>query len=387
MRRAIVLVMDGVGCGAAPDAEAFGDGASHTLGHVAAAVGGLRLPTLERLGLGHVARLAGVARVARPHALAGRLAPRSAAKDTTSGHWELMGLLTRTPPPVYPHGFPPEVMENLAERAGRGWLCNAPASGTEVIERFGPEHLRTGALIVYTSADSVFQIAAHEALVPPEELYRACRVAREILAGPHAVSRVIARPFIGSPGSFSRTRRRRDLSLEPHGPTALDRLTEAGVPVEGVGKIRQIFAGRGVGGEHLMDGNRHGMRIATDLLRWVERGLVFVNLIDFDMLFGHRNDPAGFAACLEELDADLGPLMDAMRPDDLLVLTADHGNDPTTPGTDHSREWVPLLAYRPGVEPAGPPWTGQLSDVGRTVLAWLAPDAPAEDLAGAPLPL
>jgi phosphopentomutase len=386
-RRAVVLVMDGVGAGAAVDADRFGDAGSDTLGNVSRAVGGLRLPTLEGLGLGAVEPLEGVREVGAPTALVGRLAERSAGKDTTTGHWELMGLRTEVPPPVYPDGFPPEVMEPFAAAAGRGWLCNAPASGTEVIERYGEEHMRTGDLIVYTSADSVFQIAAHEDVVPPEELYRICRAAREILSGPHAVSRVIARPFEGTPGSFARTRRRKDFSVPPHGPTALDRLVEAGVRVEGVGKIWQIFAGRGVDGEHLMQDNHDGMRLATGLLGDLERGLIFVNLIDFDMLYGHRNDPRGFADCLEELDRDLAVMLGALGEEDLLLVTADHGNDPTTPSTDHSREWVPLLVHRAGRDPGGARWVGEFGDVGQTALAWLAPDAPRDGLSGRPIPL
>jgi phosphopentomutase len=386
-RRAAVLVMDGVGAGAAVDADAFGDAGADTLGHVARAAGGLRVPRLERLGLGCVAPLQGVAAPEAPEAVVGRLAERSAGKDTTTGHWELMGLRTDRPFPVYPEGFPPEVMEPFAAAAGRGWLCNRPASGTEVIERYGEEHMRTGSLIVYTSADSVFQIAAHEGVVPPEELYRICRAAREILSGPRAVSRVIARPFEGAPGAFARTRRRKDFSVPPHGPTALDLLVEAGVRVEGVGKIKQIFAGRGVDGEHLMDDNRHGMALATSLLGELEHGMVFANLIDFDMLYGHRQDASGFAACLEALDEDLGPLMAALRPDDLLVLTADHGNDPCDDSTDHSREWVPLLVHRPGADPAAARWVGEFGDVGQTVLAWLAPEASRDGLSGRPIPL
>jgi phosphopentomutase len=386
-RRAVVLVLDGVGVGAAVDAHAFGDAGSDTLGNVARAVGELRLPRLARLGLGLLAPIPGVAPVERPAAIAGRLAERSAGKDTTTGHWELMGLVTERPPPTYPRGFPPEVMVPFAQRTGRGWLCNAPASGTEVIERFGAQHLRTGDLIVYTSADSVFQIAAHEEVVPPEELYRCCRIAREILAGPHAVSRVIARPFTGRPGAFERTPRRRDFSLPPHGPTALDRLVAAGCPVHGVGKIAQIFAGRGVTADHPTGGNRDGMRIVARLLGEVDAGLIFANLIDCDMLYGHRNDPAGFAACLEEVDADLEAVLGRLRTGDLLIVTADHGNDPTTPSTDHSREWVPLLAHVAGADPRRARWVGEMGDVGRTVLARLAPDAPREGLSGSEIPL
>ena len=385
MSRVVVLVMDGVGAGAAVDADRYGDEGSDTLGNTARAVGGLRLPILERLGLGCVLPLAGVADVARPEAVVGRLAERSAGKDTTTGHWELMGLRTDRPFPTYPDGFPDEVMDAFSAATGRGWLCNRPASGTEVIDRYGEEHLRTGALIVYTSADSVFQIAGHERVVPPEDLYEDCRRARAILTGPHAVSRVIARPFVGEPGSFERTRNRKDFSLEPHGPTALDRLTEAGVPVEGVGKIKQIFAGRGVGGEHLMRDNHDGMEITNRLLGEVDHAMVFANLIDFDMLYGHRNDARGLADCLEEFDADLGPLMGAMRDGDLLIVTADHGNDPTTPSTDHSREWVPLVAWEPGHDPGGGRWVGEFGDVGQTALLRLAPHADRDGLSGRPV--
>jgi phosphopentomutase len=385
--RAVVLVLDGVGAGAAVDADRFGDAGADTLGHVAAAVGGLRVPTLERLGLGAIAPLEGVAAPERPAALVGRLAERSAAKDTTTGHWELMGCRTEVAPPTYPGGFPPEVMDALAAAIGRGWLCNAPASGTEVIEDFGAEHLRTGDPIVYTSADSVLQIAAHEEVMGLEELYAACAAAREIMAGPHAVSRVIARPFAGEPGAFRRIPGRRDFSLPPGGPTVLDRLTAAGAPVHGVGKIAQVFAFRGVAGDHPTGGNAEGMATVVRLLGELEAGLVFANLIDFDQLYGHRNDVAGFGACLEEFDAALPAVLDALRPGDLLIITADHGNDPTFPSTDHNREWVPLLVHVPGRDPAGARWAGEFGDVGQTVLARLAPDAPREGLSGRPIPL
>jgi phosphopentomutase len=387
-RRAVVLVLDGVGVGAAVDADRFGDAGADTLGHVAAAVGGLRLPELERLGLGAIAPLTGVAAVERPQALVGRLAERSAAKDTTTGHWELMGCRTDVAPPTYPDGFPPEVMDAFAAAIGRGWLCNAPASGTQVLEDFGAEHLRTGDPIVYTSADSVFQVAAHEDVMRGEELYAACAAARGILAGPHAVSRVIARPFTGRPGAFARiVAGRRDLSLAPHGTTALDRLTGAGVPVHGVGKIAQVFAGRGVTADHPTAGNAEGLATITALLGELDAGLVFANLIDFDQLYGHRNDAEGFAASLEELDVALPALLGALRPGDLLAITADHGNDPTFPSTDHNREWVPLLIHVAGWDPAGARWVGEYGDVGQTVLARLAPDAPRDGLSGRPIPL
>lgn len=382
-----MLVLDGVGAGAAVDADRFGDAGADTLGHVAAAVGGLRVPALERLGLGAIAPLAGVGVPDRPAALVGRLAERSAAKDTTTGHWELMGCRTDFAPPTYPDGFPPEVMDAFAAATGRGWLCNAPASGTEVIETFGAEHLRTGDPIVYTSADSVFQVAAHEDMMGLEELYAACAAARSILAGPHAVSRVIARPFAGAPGAFRRIPGRRDLSLPPGGPTALDRLTGAGVPVHGVGKIAQVFAFRGVAADHPTAGNADGMATVARLLREVDAGLVFANLIDFDQSYGHRNDPDGFAACLAEFDAALPAVLDVLQPGDLLIVTADHGNDPTFPSTDHNREWVPLLVHAPGWDPAGARWAGEYGDVGQTVLDWLAPAAPREGLSGRPIPL
>lgn len=384
-RRAIVIVLDGVGAGAAPDADRFGCAGADTLGHVARAAGGLRLPVLEGLGLGAVAAIAGVSRIPWPRALTGRLAPRSAAIDSATGHWELMGLVTRDPPPTYREGFPGKVMEAVAAAWGRGWLCNRPASGTEVIERFGAEHLRTGRPIVYTSADSVFQVAAHEEVVDPEELYEMCAAARAILAGPHAVRRVIARPFRGAPGRFERTAGRRDLSLPPPGPTALDAAAAAGLPVEGIGKVGQLFAGRGLTRDTPTTGNAEGMAVVAERAAELEAGMVLANLLDFDTRHGHRGDALGFAACLEEFDRALGGLLPALRPGDLLAVTADHGNDPTAPGTDHTREWVPLLLHAPGGDPGGAAWTGQMADLGRTVLDWLGVGAPA-NLAGRPVP-
>ena len=382
-----MIVLDGLGAGAAVDADRFGDAGADTLGHVAAAApGGLSVPALERLGLGCVAPLAGVAAPARPDAVIGRLAERSAAKDSAVGHWELMGHVTHRPPPVYPEGFPPQVMERFAAATGRGWLCNAPASGTEVIERHGAEHLRTGALIVYTSADSVFQVAAHEALVPPEELYRHCAAAREILQGPHAVLRVIARPFAGEPGAFVRTAGRRDLALAPPGPTALDLLLEAGVPTVGVGKIGQLFAGRGLGADHPSAGDADGLRIVAQALREMGEGLVLANLLDLDTRYGHRNDPLGFAEGLRRIDEALPAVLAALGDGDLLVVTADHGNDPTTPGTDHTREWVPLIAHVAGADHEGARWVGEFADVAGTALHRLGIGA-AGALAGRPIPL
>jgi phosphopentomutase len=383
----VVLVMDGAGAGAAVDADAYGDSGSDTLGNTARAVGGLRAPVLGALGLGCVAPIVGIPPVARPLAVCGLLRERSAGKDTTTGHWELMGLRTDRPFPVFPEGFPPEVMDAFARATGRGWLGNVPASGTEVIARLGEEHLRTGRLIVYTSADSVFQVAAHTDVVPVAELYGACEAARRILDGPWRVGRVIARPFTGPPGAFTRTAGRRDYAVPPHGPTVLDRLTRGGVRVEGVGKIGQIFAGRGIAGDHHTAGDREGMQTVARLLDDLPRGLVFANLVDFDSRFGHRNDPAGWAECLAAFDEDLGRLIPRLGREDLLLVTADHGNDPTTPSTDHSREWVPLLALRPGRDPGGSRWLGEFADCGRTALEWLLPGDPAPGIAGRPVPL
>lgn len=345
--RAAVIVLDSVGVGALPDAAAYGDAGTNTLGNVARAVGGLSLPHLERLGLGNILSLAGVPPCRRPLAFYGKMAEASAGKDTTTGHWELMGLVLREPFPTYPAGFPPEVINAFQAAIGRPVLGNKPASGTEIIAELGAEHLRTGYPIVYTSADSVFQIAAHEEVIPPEELYRYCRLARQLLTGKHAVGRVIARPFRGEPGAFFRTPRRRDFALPPPRPTLLDRLQEAGKEVIGIGKIEDIFAGRGLTEVRHTTGNQAGIRETVGALRRASCGLVLTNLVDYDMLYGHRNDVIGYARALAEFDAALPEIMGAVRGRDLLVITADHGCDPTTPGTDHTREYVPLLVYRP----------------------------------------
>lgn len=347
--RAFLIVLDGVGIGAMPDAADYGDAGAHTLRHVAAAVGGLRVPNLERLGLGRLDDLPGVARVSDPRAAHGRMAERSKGKDSTTGHWEIAGLVLDRPFPTYPDGFPVRLLDAFAERAGRGWIGNVAASGTEIIARLGEEHRRTGKFIVYTSADSVFQVAAHEATVPLDELYAACRTARAMLEGEHGVGRVIARPFVGEPGDFRRTPNRRDFSLEPPKATLLDRVVAAGHPVITVGKVDDLFAGRGVTDALHTKDNSEGEAILTGLARSSGRGLVFANLIDFDQQYGHRNDPAGFARALEQFDDRLGDLLAYLREDELLVVTADHGNDPTTPGTDHTREHVPLLVAGPRV--------------------------------------
>ncbi|MGQ0548842.1 MAG: phosphopentomutase [Armatimonadota bacterium] len=347
--RVIVLVLDGCGIGALPDAAAYGDEGSHTLGHAAGAAGGMRLPVLERFGLGTLDAIAGVKPIADHQAAAGIALECSAGKDSTTGHWELMGLQLTRPFPTYPHGFPPEIIQAFEAAIGRKTLGNIPASGTQIIEMLGPEHLRTGTPIVYTSADSVFQIAAHEEIVPVEQLYEWCRIARSILQGEHAVSRVIARPFVGKPGALVRTHRRRDFSLEPTGPTVLDVLAGRDVPVIGVGKIEDLFAGRGLArAVHTRD-DMDGIAQTVDVAKALDHGLVFTNLVELDSVYGHRNNASGYARHLEAIDAHLPEVLAVARAGDLLIITADHGNDPTTSSTDHSRERVPVLAWRPGL--------------------------------------
>jgi phosphopentomutase len=365
-RRAVILVADGVGCGGAPDAAAYGDAGADTLGNLARAAGGLRLPTLQALGLGNLTAIPGVAPAPAPRGAWGAMREASAGKDTITGHWEMAGLVTEQAMATYPHGFPPEITGPLAAAAGRGLLGNKPASGTAIIEELGPQHLRTGDLILYTSADSVLQIAAHEEIVPLPELYRICQAARAIADRAH-IGRVIARPFVGAPGAFRRTYNRRDFALLPPGPTLLDGLRAAGQDVVGVGKISDIFAGRGLSLSLHSEGNADGLRLTLEALGALERGLLFVNLVDFDMLYGHRNDVAGFARALAELDAWLPALQGTLRPGDVAFLTADHGNDPTTPGTDHTRERVPLLAFGPAVRAAALGTRASFCDLGQTI--------------------
>jgi phosphopentomutase len=369
-RRACVIVLDAVGAGELPDAASYGDAGSSTLQHVADAVGGLELPHLQELGLGNVLPLRGCAPRDDAPTVTGRLREHSAGKDTTTGHWELMGVITETAMPTYPDGFPDDVIQAFAEATGRAVIGNVPASGTAIIEELGEEHQRTGRWIVYTSADSVFQIAAHEQTVPLAELYAACEIARGQLQGPHAVGRVIARPFDGAPGAYRRTSHRHDYSLEPGRPNHLTRICEAGVPVVGVGKISDVFAGRDVTRSEPTSSNAEGIAAIERLLGEVDSGLVFANLVETDMLFGHRNDPAGFHGSLQQFDRALPALLARLRPDDLLILTSDHGCDPTTASTDHSREHALLVAHRPG-EGAGPRHDGWFADVGATVADWL----------------
>lgn len=349
--RIFLIVLDGVGIGELPDAADYGDVGSATLQHVAERAGGLELPALQRLGLGNLVAVPGVNAVAEPRGARARLMERSAGKDSTTGHWEMMGIVLPHAFPTYPHGFPKPLLDAWSEKVGRGWMGNTAASGTEILARLGEEHQRTGDYIVYTSADSVFQVAAHEATVPIDELYAACRAAREMLTGEHAVGRVIARPFIGSGSSgslgsapsYKRTERRRDFSLEPIEPTVMDRLVEAGQRVVTVGKVDDLFAGRGVSESIHTKDNAEGEAVLLDLVSKRGEGLVFANLVDFDTQYGHRNDPAGFARALEQFDARFMEFLPHLRDDEMVWVTADHGNDPTTPSTDHAREYTPLL--------------------------------------------
>jgi phosphopentomutase len=367
VKRAAIIVLDGLGIGAAPDQAQYGDQGSDTLGNVVRAGGGrLRLPHLEHLGLGWCRPIPGLARPASPAAAYGVALPRSAGKDSTSGHWELCGVVLDRPFPTYPGGFPAAVLEPFTRRTGRGVLGNRAASGTAIIAELGATHQATGQWIVYTSADSVFQVAAHEDTVPLAELYEACRVAREILAGDAAVSRVIARPFVGRPGDYRRTPNRRDFSLAPTGETLLDRLADAGVPRVGIGKVDDLFAGRNIASEHAPT-NAAAYRLIERALDDVATGFVFVNVIEFDQTWGHRNDVAGFQNGLRELDAWVPRLLARVRGEDLVVLTADHGNDPTTPSTDHSREAVPVLVIGPRVAPRPLGARATFADVGATV--------------------
>ncbi len=373
-RRAAVIVLDGVGIGPTWDTAAYGDEGSDTLGNVARQAGGLRLPNLERLGLGRCRPLSGMASVSQPGAAYGVLHPAGAGKDSTTGHWELCGLVLTRPFPTYPAGFPTEVLDAFSERTGRGWLCNRPASGTAVLEEFGAEHCRSGQWIVYTSADSVFQVAAHEGVVPLEELYQACRTARELLQGEHGVSRVIARPFVGEAGAWVRVgAHRRDLSLPPPAKTLLDLAREANLPRVGIGKVDDLFAGRAISAIHCRD-NADAYAMIEGALASMRRGLLLANVIEFDQTWGHRNDVPGYLGGLEELDRFVPRLVERVQPDDLIIFTADHGNDPTTPSTDHSREAVPVLVFGPKVRPVPLGERATFADVGQTVAEFLELD-------------
>jgi phosphopentomutase len=385
MSRACVIVLDAVGAGELPDAAQYGDEGSDTLGNVAKAVGGLDLPNMEALGLGNVEPLEGCPPQPGAPAVAGRLIERSKGKDTTTGHWEMMGIVTAQAFPTYPHGFPHDVIDPFMHKTGRGVIGNKVASGTEIIQELGEEHQKTGKWIVYTSADSVFQIAAHEETVPLEELYEACRAAREILTGKHAVGRVIARPFIGEPGNYTRTPNRHDFSLVPRKPNYLTLVRDAGTKVYGVGKIGDIFANQDVDESHPTRSNIEGIQVTETLLQEIDEGFIFVNLVETDMLWGHRNDPVNFHRCLQDFDHRLPDLLEALRSGDLLIVTSDHGCDPTTPSTDHSREHAMLLAYVAGRNAAGRIHEGEFADVGATVNAWLNGKAPSRGIPGQPI--
>ena len=367
-KRAFLIILDGVGVGALPDARTYGDEGSNTLGNTAEAVGGLNLPNLERLGLGKILPLRGVCDVAEPVASFGRAAEISKGKDSTTGHWEIAGLITEREFPTYPHGFPADLMKSFIRETGcGGFLGNTTASGTAIIQELGAGHVRTGFPIVYTSADSVFQIAAHEEVIPLGELYRICTVTREkVCTGRHAVSRVIARPFLGDGGEYVRTTNRRDFSVPPPGRTLLDDLSAAGVPTISVGKVDDLFAGRGLQTTHHTRNNGEGIDRIIECVKSMTAGFVFANLVDFDTLYGHRNDPAGFASALVEFDNALPRILGAVRPGDLVVITADHGNDPVSPGTDHSREYVPLLVVG-GAHSASLGTRATFADIGKTI--------------------
>src|SRR5450755_911781 len=367
--RIIFIVLDSAGIGELPDAADYGDVGRNTLGHIAESRP-LHLPTLQSLGLANIAPLKNLHPAEKPSAAFGKGATHSPGKDTTTGHWEMAGIWLPQAFPLYPHGFPRELIAEFEKQIGRGTIGNKPASGTEIIKELGEEHVRTGKPIVYTSGDSVFQIATHEDVIPIAELYRMCEIARKLLDGPNRVGRVIARPFTGTTGDFRRTERRHDYAVEPSRPMLLDALAEAQIPVFGVGKIHDIYNGRGVEEYVTTKNNADGMAKLTEALAQRPSGLIFANLVDFDMLFGHRKDVEGFARSLEEFDALLGPFLNALRPSDLLIITADHGcdPDPVNPTTDHSREYVPILAYTPSAPTGANLGTrATLADMGQTI--------------------
>ena len=374
--RVILIVLDSVGIGELPDAPQYGDAGSHTLANIARRRGGLHIPHLQAMGLGNIAPLAGVAPAVRPSGNFGKMAERSPGKDTTTGHWEMAGVILERAFPTFPHGFPAEFIERFEQAIGRGTLANEVASGTEIIQRLGEEHVRTGRPIVYTSADSVLQVAAHEEVIPLPELMRICRTAREMLTGDLQVGRVIARPFLGTAGNFYRTPNRHDLAVLPPAPTMLDRIRAAGLPVRAVGKIRDIYAGQGVSEFVLTKNNTDGVDKTLNYMRESQEGLIMTNLVDFDMLYGHRNDVDGYARALEEFDARLPEIFAALGAEDILIITADHGCDPTTPSTDHSREYVPILVQgaglRQGVDLGIRP---AFADLGATVVDYLGAEA------------
>jgi phosphopentomutase len=369
--RIFVIVMDSVGIGEAPDADLFGDKGADTLGHIAERMNGLNMPTLAKLGLGNIREIKGIEKAQQPLAYYTKMKEASTGKDTMTGHWEIMGLNISTPFRVFPDGFPELLVNELEAKMGRGIIGNVPASGTEIIERLGEEHMKTGALIVYTSADSVLQIAAHEDIVPIDELYKICEIAREVtMADEFKVGRVIARPFTGEPGNFKRTPNRHDYALKPFDRTVMDELKDSGYDVLAIGKISDIFDGEGVTESLRTVSNMDGMDKLIQTVEQDFKGLSFLNLVDFDALYGHRRDPEGYGKALEEFDARMPEVLDKLKEDDLLIITADHGNDPVHEGTDHTREYVPLLVYsKRFTEGAELPIRDTFADIGATVAA------------------
>lgn len=370
VNRAIVIVLDSVGAGFLPDAGNFGDIGANTLGHVAEHMNGLHLPYMQQMGLGNIIPIEGVPPTSEPTSAYGIMMEVSGSKDTMAGHWEMMGLVIDKPFPTFPHGFPPEIMEKFYQAAGvTHALGNKAASGTEIIMELGEEHMKTGFPIVYTSADSVFQIAAHEDVIPVPQLYKMCEQARSV-CDEYRVGRVIARPFIGEKGQFTRTANRKDFPMNPPGKTALDVFKENGFPVVGIGKIEDIFAGKGITRALHTKSNDHGMQCLMDELAITRSGIIFINLVDFDMVYGHRNNVEGYARALETFDRQLGELLYMLRDDDLLIITADHGCDPTFPGTDHTREYAPLLVYSHQLKPYSLGTRKTFADIGVSLLNW-----------------
>ncbi|MGI5879273.1 MAG: phosphopentomutase [Syntrophomonadaceae bacterium] len=369
-KRVILIVLDSVGIGEMPDSCKYGDEGCNTLVNTARAVGGLKTPNLQQLGIGNITLIDGIAAVESPQAAYGKMKEQSAGKDTTTGHWEMMGIILDRPFPTYPQGFPLDLLQKFEQLIGRSTIGNKAASGTEIIKELGEYHIKTGYPIVYTSADSVFQIAAHEEIIQLPLLYEMCQTARDLLQGEHAVGRVIARPFIGQPGNFVRTAHRHDYSLQPP-RNILDYIRDAGELVVGVGKIKDIYAGRGITNSYSIENNSDGIDKVVQAMQMHESGLIFTNLIDFDQLYGHRNDPYGYAAALEAFDRRLPEIISAMKDEDVLIITADHGCDPTFAGTDHTREYVPVLVYGSAVKPRNLGIRTTFADIGQTIAGYL----------------
>ena len=369
LNRAIIVVMDSMGCGEMPDSHLYGDSGCDTLGHISEFTNGLKVPNFKAMGLGNIHKIKGVEPVESPTAYYSLVSEQSNGKDTTTGHWEIGGIITEKAFPTYPNGFPEEIMTEFEAKTGKKTIGNYPASGTQIIDDLGEEHVKTGKLIVYTSADSVFQIAAHEEVVPIDELYRYCEIARAILIGDHPVSRIIARPFLGTVGNFYRTENRKDFALAPTEKTMLDLISESGLAVTGVGKIEDIFCHQGLTDSFHTTNNKDGMECIERLLCEDKRkGLIFANLVDFDMLYGHRRDPRGYADAIEAFDIFLPRIISAMEENDALIITADHGCDPTFKGSDHTREYVPLLWYMKNTEGGALGNRSSFADISATIL-------------------